>query len=189
MTNGTGFMNGGVRCIRRHREGTFMARPEVPATTAVRFLTAHAIPFEPLFYKYEEHGGTGRASSELHVSEHQVIKTLVFETEARKPLLVLMHGDCEVSTKQLARVLGTKHVVPCDASTAQRHTGYMVGGISPFGTRTSLLVYVEATILSLPEIYINGGKRGFLVAVNPRVVQEHLASTPVNVAIPETRSL
>jgi Cys-tRNA(Pro) deacylase len=164
-----------------------MARQEIPATTAVRFLTTHAIPFEPLFYKYEEHGGTGRASSELHVPEHAVIKTLVFETDARKPLLVLMHGDCEVSTKQLARILDVKHVSPCDPATAHRHTGYMVGGISPFGTRSALPIYVEATILSLPTIYINGGKRGFLVAVNPRAVEEHLAITPVHAAIPESR--
>jgi Cys-tRNA(Pro) deacylase len=160
-----------------------MARPEIPATTAVRFLTAHAIPFEPHFYKYEEHGGTGRASSELQVPEHSVIKTLVFETDARKPLLVLMHGDCEVSTKQLARILGVKQVSPCDPATAQRHTGYMVGGTSPFGTRTALPVYAEATILSLPVIYINGGKRGFLVSVSPKAVQEHLGITPVDVAL------
>jgi Cys-tRNA(Pro) deacylase len=164
-----------------------MARPEIPATAAVRFLTAHAIPFEPLFYTYEEHGGTARASSELHVPEHSVIKTLVFETDARKPLLVLMHGDCEVSAKQLARILGVKHVGPCDPATAQKHTGYMVGGISPFGTRTSIPVFIETTILSLPLIYINGGKRGFLVAIAAGAVQEHLAATPVDAAIPEAR--
>jgi Cys-tRNA(Pro) deacylase len=161
-----------------------MTQQEIPATTAVRFLAAHAIPFEPHFYTYEEHGGTGRASAELQVPEHNVIKTLVFETDARKPLLVLMHGDCEVSTKQLARILGVKHVAPCDPAAARRHTGYMVGGISPFGTRSPLPVYVESTILSLPVIYINGGKRGFLVAISPAVIPVHLASTPVDVAIP-----
>jgi Cys-tRNA(Pro) deacylase len=98
-----------------------------------------------------------------------------------------MHGDREVSQKQLARILGVKHVVPCEPAAAQRHTGYMVGGISPFGTRTALPVYVEATILSLPVIYINGGKRGFLVSVSPTMVREHLAPTPVDVAIPESR--
>ncbi len=166
-----------------------MARSEIPSTAAVRFLTAHAIPFEPLFYTYEEHGGTARASSELQVPEHRVVKTLVFETDARKPLLVLMHGDCEVSTKQLARILGVKHVTPCDPGTAQRHTGYMVGGISPFGTRTPLPVYAETTIFSLPVMYINGGKRGFLVAVEPKTARQHLSMTPVDVAIPETRDL
>lgn len=166
-----------------------MAKPEIPATNAVRFLTSHAIPFEPHFYKYEEHGGTGRASSELQIPEHNVVKTLVFETDARKPLLVLMHGDCEVSAKQLARILGVKHVAPCDPAAAHRHTGYMVGGISPFGTRTTLPVYIEATILSLPVIYINGGKRGFLVAIDPKAVQGHLKATPVDIAIPEKRTL
>ena len=166
-----------------------MAKADIPATAAVRFLTAHAISFEPHFYKYEEHGGTGRASSELNVAEHSVVKTLVFETDARKPLLVLMHGDCEVSAKQLARILGVKHVAPCDPATAQRHTGYTVGGISPFGTRTPLPVYIEATILSLPVMYVNGGKRGFLVAVDPKVVRDHLQAVPVDVAIPENRSL
>ena len=161
-----------------------MARPEIPATGAVRFLKAHQIPFEPLFYKYEEHGGTARASSELRVPEHSVIKTLVFETDARKPLVMLMHGDCEVSTKQLARILGVKHVAPCDPATVQRHTGYMIGGVSPFGTRAALPVYVETTILSLPVIYLNGGKRGFLVAVSPAIVQQHLSGMPVDVAIP-----
>ncbi len=164
-----------------------MARPEIPATTAIRFLNSRKIPFDPHFYKYEEHGGTSRASSELQVPEHAVIKTLVFETDEREPLLVLMHGDREVSQKQLARILGVKHVVPCDPAGAQRHTGSMVGGISPFGTRTALPVYVEATILSLPVIYINGGKRGFLVSVSPAMVREHLAPTPVDVAIPESR--
>lgn len=164
-----------------------MARPEIPATAAVRFLTARKIPFEPHLYKYEEHGGTGRASSELGVPEHGVVKTLVFETDTRKPLLVLMHGDCEVSQKQLARILGVKHVTPCDPAAAQRHTGYTVGGISPFGTRNALPVYVEATILSLPTVYINGGKRGFLVSVNPAAIREHLAAIPVDVAIPESR--
>jgi len=112
-----------------------------------------------------------------------VIKTLVFETDARKPLLVCMHGDCEVSAKQLARILGAKHVAPCDPAAAHRHTGYTVGGISPFGTRIPLPVYVETTILSLPVIYVNGGKRGFLVAISPQALQQHLPVTPVDVAI------
>lgn len=164
-----------------------MARPDIPVTSAVRVLTANSIPFEPHFYAYEEHGGTARAASELQIEEHSVVKTLVFENDARKPLLVLMHGDCEVSAKQLARILGVKHVSPCDPPSAQRHTGYTVGGISPFGTRIALPVYVETTILSLPRAYINGGKRGFLVSVNPQVLERILPVTRVDVAIPETR--
>lgn len=191
MKNGTVCTKSGAGSTSRHDQGeeAVMAKPEVPATAAVRFLTAHAISFEPHFYKYEEHGGTARASSELQVPEHAVVKTLVFETDTREPLLILMHGDCEVSARQLARILGVKHVSPCNPSTAHRHTGYTIGGISPFGTRTALPVYVEATILSLPVMYINGGKRGFLVAIDPAAVHEHLNATPVDVAIPQTRTL
>lgn len=160
-----------------------MSKPDIPVTTAVRFLMSRKIPFEPHFYKYEEHGGTSRASSELGVPEHQVIKTLIFETDTKKPVVVLMHGDCEVSTKQFARVLGVRHLAPCDPAAAHRYTGYTVGGISPFGTRTPLPVYVEASILALPVIYINGGKRGFLAAINPDALRQHLSATPVDVAI------
>jgi Cys-tRNA(Pro) deacylase len=156
---------------------------DYPVTTAVRVLREHKISFDPHFYVYEERGGTGHAARSLGVDEHAVVKTLVFETDARKPLLVLMHGDREVSTKQLARFLGVKQVIPCDPHAAQRHTGYTVGGISPFGTRTPLPVYAEATILALPKIYINGGKRGFLVSIAPPALRVALQVTEVQVGI------
>ncbi|MBA3239742.1 MAG: Cys-tRNA(Pro) deacylase [Acidobacteria bacterium] len=139
-----------------------------PVTPAVRFLREKQVAFEPHLYDYEERGGTRRSAEELGVDEHAVVKTLVMETEARKALVVLMHGDREVSTKQLARTLGVKSVNPCDPQTAQKHTGYMVGGTSPFGTRARLPTYVERTIFLLPKIYINGGKRGFLVEIEPK---------------------
>ena len=160
-----------------------MAHPDIPVTTAVRALREARVPFEPMLYPYEEHGGTAHAAASLAVPEHHVIKTLVFETDGRKPLIVLMHGDREVSTKQLARTIGVKQVHPCDTATAQRLTGYTVGGISPFGTRSRLPVYVERTILSLPRIYVNGGKRGFLVAIEPQDLIRVLAPTPADVAI------
>jgi Cys-tRNA(Pro) deacylase len=154
-----------------------------PVTPAVRMLRQHGVAFEPHLYDYVEHGGTTRSSSELGVPEHQVVKTLVFETEARKPLVVLMHGDKQVSAKQLARHIGTKSVAPCKPEVAEKWTGYQVGGTSPFGTRTKLPVYVERTILEQRRIWINGGKRGFLVAIAPGVLSELLAPEPVSVAI------
>jgi Cys-tRNA(Pro) deacylase len=156
---------------------------EYPVTTAVRVLRERQISFDPHFYVYEDHGGTRHAATSLSVDEHAVIKTLVFETDARKPLLVLMHGDREVSTKQMARFLGVKQVIPCDQAAAQRHTGYMVGGISPFGTRTPLPVYVEASIFVLPRIFINGGKRGFLVSMTPESLARALHTMEVHVGI------
>jgi len=156
---------------------------EYPVTTAVRVLREHQISFDPHLYEYKDHGGTTHAAVSLGVDEHAVVKTLVFESDGRKPLLVLMHGDREVSTKQMARFLGVKQVIPCDPAAAQRHTGYMVGGISPFGTRTRIPVYVEATILSLPKMYVNGGKRGFLVSITPAALQKVVQPTEVNVAI------
>ncbi len=158
-------------------------QPEYPVTTGVRFLREKKIDFRPHIYTYEEHGGTKLSASALGVPEHEVIKTLVFETDARKPLLVLMHGDCEVSTKELARVIGVKRVEQCEAATAQRATGYVFGGTSPFGTRTSLPVYAEKSIFSLPRILINGGKRGFLVEIDPIVLKTALNATEVEVAI------
>jgi Cys-tRNA(Pro) deacylase len=154
-----------------------------PVTPAVRVLRQHAVAFEPHLYDYVEHGGTARSSDELGVPEHQVVKTLVFETEAGKPLIVLMHGDRQVSAKGLARHLGTKSVAPCKPETAEKWTGYQLGGTSPFGTRTQLPVYVERTILGLERIWINGGKRGFLVAIAPAVLMQLLAPEPVSVAI------
>jgi len=152
-------------------------------TTAIRVLREMKIEFRPHLYTYEEHGGTKLSASALNVTEHQVVKTLVMETEERKPLLVLMHGDLEVSTKQLARLLGVKKVEPCDEATANRHTGYVFGGTSPFGTRHPLPVYVERSVLALPHIYINGGKRGFLVEINPADLRKALSLTEVDVAI------
>ncbi len=139
-----------------------------PVTPAVRVLREKKVSFAPHLYEYEERGGTRASARELRVDEHAVVKTLVMETDDRRPLVVLMHGDREVSTKRLARTLGVKSVRPCDPAAAQKHTGYLVGGTSPFGTRTRLPVYVERTIFDLPKIYINGGKRGFLVEIEPK---------------------
>jgi Cys-tRNA(Pro) deacylase len=163
-----------------------MARSEYPVTTAVRLLREKKIEFRPHEYEYEEHGGTKLSANLLGVPEHQIIKTLVMETEERKPLLVLMHGDREVSTKQLARLIGAKHVEPCDAASALRHTGYVFGGTSPFGTRHPLPVYAERSIFSLPVIYINGGKRGFLVEIVPDDLRKAFSLTEVEVAISQT---
>ena len=152
-------------------------------TQAVRLLRAKNIAFEPHLYAYEERGGTKRSAEELRVDEHSVIKTLVMETDSRDPLIVLMHGDREVSTKELARVLGVKTVSPCDPTGAQKHTGYMVGGTSPLGTRKALPIYAEKTVFDLPLIYINGGKRGFLVSLDPKDLHRALKITEVTVAI------
>jgi len=156
---------------------------DYPVTPAVRLLREKGVAFEPHLYEYVERGGTRHSAEELGVDEHAVVKTLVMETDAKKPLLVLMHGDRDVSTKQLARTLGVKSVHPCDFAQAQRHTGYLVGGTSPFGTRARLPVYAERTIFELPVIYINGGKRGFLVSVVPKVLREVLKVEEVEVAI------
>lgn len=156
---------------------------DYPITPAVRALRQLGIAFTPRLYDWEEHGGTRRSAELLGIPEHQVIKTLVMETDARQPLLVLMHGDREVSTKQLARVLGVKRVEPCSAAAAQKHTGYLFGGTSPFGTRARLPVYVESSILELPRLAINGGKRGFLVELLPADLKRALPLEPVQVAI------
>ena len=160
-----------------------MDRADYPVTPAVRLLREKRIPFHPHLYDYREHGGTKRSAKELKVDEHAVIKTLVMETDTREPLIVLMHGDCEVSTKSLARSLGVKTVLPCDPAVAQKHTGYQVGGTSPFGTRKALPVYAEKTIFDLAMIYINGGKRGFLVAIDPSDLRRALTILEVNVKI------
>jgi len=156
---------------------------DYPITPAVRVLREQKVEFAPQLYDYEERGGTSHSAAALGVDEHAVVKTLIMETDARKPLIVLMHGDREVSTKQLARALKVKTVQPCDPATAQKHTGYLVGGTSPFGTRARLPVYVERTIFELPRIYINGGKRGFLVEIEPRVLSELLPVEEVEIAI------
>jgi Cys-tRNA(Pro) deacylase len=158
-------------------------KEEYPITPAVRFLREKKITFVPYQYRYEEHGGTRQFANEFHIAEHQVIKTLVFETDQKKPLIVLMHGDREVSTKQMARIIGVKHIIPCDATTAQRHTGYQFGGTSPFGMRHQLPVYTEKTILDLQNIYINGGKRGFIIGITPQDLRTALEITVVEAAI------
>ena len=155
---------------------------DCPMTTAIRALREKGIAFTPHLYPYLEHGGTRHAAECLNVSESATVKTLVMETDAHAPLLVLMHGDREVSTKALARIVGVKTVVPCTPETAQRHTGYMVGGTSPFGTRKALPVYVEETILALDRIYINGGRRGLLVEVSPAALRQALAIVAVQVS-------
>lgn len=158
-----------------------MSKPDYPVTTAIRFLREHQIPFTPHVYPYVEHGGTGQSAAALGVPEHQVIKTIVLQNEQKKGLIVLMHGDKQISTRNLARELGMKHIEPADPKQANKWTGYLVGGTSPFGTKTVLPVYVERTIWSLDTIYINGGKRGFLVAVSPEAALRAL--TPVDVSV------
>lgn len=160
-----------------------MTKPEnAPETPATKFLRAHGIPFSSHPYTYEEHGGTKVSARELNVDEHAVVKTLVFEDEGAKPLIVLMHGDCKVSAKELARQIGCKKVEPCKPDVANRHTGFLVGGTSPFGTRKKLPVYLEKTILDLPLIYINGGRRGYLVGIHPHDLLRTLTPTTVEVA-------
>jgi Cys-tRNA(Pro) deacylase len=160
-----------------------MPKDKFPATQAVRFLKDKNVPFVLRLYKYQEKGGTEAAARELGVDEHLVVKTLVMEDDTGNPLLILMHGDREVSTKALARTIGVKTVTPCTAEAANRHTGYMVGGISPFGTRKALRVFVEASILDLPKICINAGKRGFLAEISAADLKKVLNPIPVNVAI------
>jgi Cys-tRNA(Pro) deacylase len=153
------------------------------ATPAVHALRRHNVPFTEHPYRYEEHGGTRISSRELGVPEHIVVKTLVMQDADRMPLIVLMHGDREVSTKALARAIGAKAIEPCRPDVAEKHTGYLVGGTSPFGTRKSMPVYVERSVLALELVYVNGGRRGFLVALNPRAFVDVLNATPVEVAI------
>lgn len=160
----------------------------MPSTPAVRFLRQHGVAFTEHPYRYEDRGGTRVSARELGVDEHAVIKTLVMEDENRDPLLVLMHGDREVSTKELARQAGKKRIAPCEPVTAERHTGYLVGGTSPFGTRRPLPVYMERSILELRTIYINGGRRGFLIGVSPREIVSPLSATLVEVALAGTGS-
>ncbi len=160
-----------------------MAKEEYPTTTGVRFLREKGIAFIPRLYAYEEHGGTSRSAQELGVDEHIVVKTLVMENDANYQFLVLMHGDKEVSAKQLARIIGVKQVAPANEVNAHRATGYQFGGTSPFGTRQKLQVYAEKTIFDLPKILINGGKRGFLVEIDPADLKKSLQVVEVNVAI------
>jgi Cys-tRNA(Pro) deacylase len=154
-----------------------------PITPAVRYLRDKAVEFVPHLYEYVEKGGTRESAKQLGVDEHAVIKTLVFETNERKPLIVLMHGDRQVSAKNLARHIGVKSVEPATPERATKWTGYLVGGTSPFATSTQMPVYVEKTIFDLDRIYINGGKRGFLVEIGPNVLTELLTVDKVEIAI------
>lgn len=160
-----------------------MAKPKMPTTQAIRTLNRHGTDFVLHSYKYQEKGGTASASEALGVEEHRVIKTLVMERDDKQPFLVLMHGDKRVSTKEMARTLGVKAVSPCEPQTANRHTGYVVGGISPFGTKKPLKVYVEESILSLDRIFINAGKRGLLAEIFPRDLVRILKAEGVKVMI------
>lgn len=155
----------------------------VSETPATQWLRQQGIAFTEHVYDYVEHGGTAESSRQLGVPEHQVVKTLVMQDDKAQPLIVLMHGDRQVSTKNLAREIGAKSVEPCKPEVAQRHSGYLVGGTSPFGTRKAMPVYVEATVLSLPRICINGGRRGFLVGIEPAVLTSVLGAKPVHCAL------
>lgn len=160
-----------------------MAKDKTPVTQATRWLKQHRVIFSSHLYSYEAKGGTAVSARELGVDEHQVIKTLIMEDDSHASLIVLMHGDQEVSTKELARAIGVKTVSPCKPEMALKQTGYQVGGTSPFATRKSMPVYMEKTIASLPRIYINGGKRGFLVSLTPQSVIDLLQPTLVEVGI------
>ena len=162
-----------------------MSKEKFPVTPAFRLLRDNNIAFTGHLYPYEEHGGTAHSARCLGVDEHCVIKTLIMEDDRKQPLIVLMHGDRKVSTRELARLRGVKTVAPCDPTVANKHSGYLVGGTSPFGTRKPMPVYLEASILDLPRIYLNGGKRGFLVGLAPAEVQRLLQPTLVQVAIEE----
>ncbi|MFN6997604.1 MAG: Cys-tRNA(Pro) deacylase [Aquincola tertiaricarbonis] len=163
-----------------------MAKKEhkhVSETPATQWLRQHGVPFTEHVYEYVDHGGTTESSRQLGVDEHAVVKTLVMQDEKAQPLIVLMHGDRQVSTKNLARAIGAKGIEPCKPEVAQRHSGFLVGGTSPFGTRKAMPVYVEETVLQLPRILINGGRRGFLIGIEPAVLTGPLGARPVHCAI------
>ncbi len=159
-----------------------MRLEKAPETPATKFLRQNGIAHSSHLYEYEEHGGTQVSSRELNVDEHAVVKTLIMEDEAAKPLIVLMHGDCKVSTKELARQAARKRIEPCTPEVARRHSGYLVGGTSPFATKKVMPIYIEKSILDLPLIYINGGQRGFLVGIHPHDLMRVLSPTVVEVA-------
>jgi Cys-tRNA(Pro) deacylase len=156
---------------------------QAPETPATRFLRKHGIAYSSHLYHYEEHGGTRVSARELNVNEHAVVKSLVMEDEQHRPLMVLMHGDRKVSTKELARQIGVKKVEACEPETVRRHTGYLVGGTSPFGTKKALPIFIEKSIFDLSLIYINGGRRGYLVGVHPHDIVRVLQPKPVAVAL------
>ncbi len=155
----------------------------VSETPATQWLRGQGVPFTEHPYDYVDHGGTAESSKQLGVPEHEVVKTLLMQDEKAQPLVVLMHGDRQVSTKNLARQIGAKSVEPCKPEVAQRHSGYQVGGTSPFGLRKAMPVYVESSVLALPRILINGGRRGFLVGIDPRVLSDRLGARPVQCAL------
>lgn len=161
-----------------------MGKSSTPSTNALRFLKAQKVEFQLHSYDYDDRGGTARSSSCLGVDEHAVIKTLLFEDHSKKPIVVLMHGTKEVSTKKLARILGVKSCRPCAPAIAEKHSGYRVGGTSPFGLRKPLPLYVERTILDLPKIFINGGQRGLLVSLSPLHLRKLAPLHEVDVGIP-----
>ena len=156
----------------------------VSETPATQMLRRAGVEYTEHPYDYVEHGGTAESARQLGVSEHEVVKTLVMQDDRAQPLIVLMHGDCQVSTRKLARAIGARSVEPCRPEVAQRHSGYLVGGTSPFGTRKAMPVYVEASVLDLPRILINGGRRGFLVGMAPAVLTAQLGATAVSCALP-----
>ena len=158
-------------------------KTRVSETPATQRLRRAGVAFSEHVYEYLEHGGTAESARQLGVDEHAVVKTLVMQNEKGDPLIVLMHGDRQVSTKNLARAIGTKSVEPCSPDAAERASGYQVGGTSPFATRKAMPVYVEATVLDLERIFINGGRRGYLVGIAPGVLTELLAATPVACAL------
>jgi Cys-tRNA(Pro) deacylase len=158
-------------------------KEHISETPATQFLRKQGVTFTEHPYDYEEHGGTSVSSRELGVDEHAVIKTLVMQDEKAQPMIVLMHGDRSVSTKNLAREIGAKGVEPCKPEVAQRHSGYLVGGTSPFGLKKAMPVYVEASVLALPRICINGGRRGYLVGIAPQVLVDLLGAKPVHCAL------
>jgi Cys-tRNA(Pro) deacylase len=155
----------------------------VSETPATAWLKARGVAFTEHPYEYVEHGGTAESARQLALDEHAVVKTLVMQDERGDPMLVLMHGDRQVSTKNLARAIGARSVEPCRPEVAQRASGYLIGGTSPFGTRKEMPVYVEETVLGLPRVCINGGRRGFLVGIEPRVLVDVLGARPVRCAL------
>ncbi len=173
-------------CSKFQISVTRMAKKEhISETPATQFLRKHDAVFSEHPYNYEEHGGTIVSARELGVDEHHVVKTLIMQDEAAKPLIVLMHGDRKVSTKNLARQIGCKSIEPCKPEVANRHSGYLVGGTSPFGTKKAMPVYMEKSIMSLEKIYINGGRRGYLIGIDPKIIANILPIKLVNCALDE----
>jgi len=168
---------------RHEREDDLTSKDKSSVTAAIRVLRDNRVAFSEHTYAYVDRGGTAEGSRQLGLDEHSLVKTLIMEDELKKPFVVLMHGDKEVSTKALARIMGVKRITPCTPATAQKHSGYMVGGTSPFGTRKAMPIYMEETIRDLPRIYINGGKRGYLLGIDPKELVRVLNPILVKVAV------